>query len=119
LREPRHVVGGAELADETGGVPRRAAGQLPPLEQHDIAPAEARQMVCRAATDDAAADDDDTRLGGKCLDHEFSASDSLVGFAAGFAAAFGSLSPVIGIVTAASLREKAGASRKAMKFCPL
>jgi hypothetical protein len=40
-------------------VPRRAGGQLAPLEEDDIGPAELRQVVQDAGADDAAADDHD------------------------------------------------------------
>jgi hypothetical protein len=69
LRESRHVVSRAQLADQPGGVPRRTAGELAPLEQDDIAPSHARQVIGGTAADDAAADDDDSCLAGNCVDH--------------------------------------------------
>src|SRR6266700_6954127 len=50
-------------------MPGRAAGQLPPLEQHHVAPPQSRQVIGGATADDAAADDDDPRLVGERLDH--------------------------------------------------
>ena len=61
-RQAGQVVTGAQLSDETGGMPGGSTGQLAPLQQHDVAPAELRQVVRDAAADDAAADDDDTRV---------------------------------------------------------
>ena len=63
--QAREVVAGAQLADEPRRVPGGAAGQLAPLEQDDVAPAELGQVIGDAAADDAAADDDDARVGGK------------------------------------------------------
>ena len=42
---PRQRHRGAQLADEAGGVERRAAGELRALEQHDVAPAQLGQVV--------------------------------------------------------------------------
>src|SRR5262249_7985445 len=67
LGESGEVVSRAQLADESGGVPGGAAGQLPPLEQQHVAAAAAREMVGDAAADDAAADDDYARVRGDAL----------------------------------------------------
>ena len=50
-------------------MPSGAAGEAVPLKQHDVAPAELRQVVGDTATDDAAADDDNFSLVGKCIRH--------------------------------------------------
>ena len=50
---------GPHLADQPGGMPGGAAGELALLEQHDVAPAELGEVVGDARADDAAADDDD------------------------------------------------------------
>ena len=63
LRELRQVLRRAELADEPGRVPRGAAGDVATLEEHDVAPAELRQVIRDAAAGDPAADHDDTRVG--------------------------------------------------------
>ena len=57
----RQIVRRAQLSDETCRVPGRAAGELLPLEQHDVFPAELNEMIGDAAADDATADDDDLR----------------------------------------------------------
>ena len=67
--EPCHVGGGAQLRDQAGGVPCRAAGQLLALQQHDVGPAELGEMIGDGAARDAAADDDDAGLGGQGLAH--------------------------------------------------
>ena len=59
----------AELGDEAGGVPGRAAGQLAPLEDHYVSTAQLRQVVGDAAADDSASDDDDLGTVGKILGH--------------------------------------------------
>ena len=46
-----------------GGVPGRARRQFTALEEQTVGPACAREMVEHAATGDAAADDDDSRMG--------------------------------------------------------
>jgi hypothetical protein len=51
--------GAAELADEAGGMERRAARQIGALDEHDVVPAELRQPIEDGAAADAAADDDD------------------------------------------------------------
>ena len=53
----------AQLADEPGGMPGRAGGQLAPLEQQHVGQAHLAEMIGHRAADDAAADDDD--LGGR------------------------------------------------------
>ncbi len=58
LEQPGDVGVAAQLADEPGGMPGRARGQLVALEQHDVAPAGAGEVVGDRAADDAAADDD-------------------------------------------------------------
>ena len=63
--EPRHVLRGAQLADQPGGVPGRAGGELLALEQHDVGPAELGQMIGDRAAGNAAADDDRAGLGRK------------------------------------------------------
>ena len=52
---------GAQLADQAGGVERRAAGQLGAVDEHDVGLAELGQVVGDARAADAAADDDDRR----------------------------------------------------------
>ena len=49
----------AELTDEAGGMPGRAAGQLAALDQDDVGLVVAGEMIGGGAADDAAADDDD------------------------------------------------------------
>ena len=51
-----HVPGGREVRAVAGGMPGRAGGQFVPLDQHDVPPAEPRQVIEHAAADDAAAD---------------------------------------------------------------
>ena len=65
LHEPRHVLVRAQLADEAGGMPGRAAGEPPLLEEHDVALAHLRQVIGDRAADHAAADDDDLGGGGE------------------------------------------------------
>ncbi len=60
-----HVRRRAKLTDQAGGMPGRAAGELRALEQHDVLEARARQMIGRAAPDDAATDDDHLRSRGR------------------------------------------------------
>ena len=60
-QEPGDVRIRAQLPDQPGGMEGRAAGQLGPLQQHDVAPAEPGQVIGGGAADDAAADDDDSR----------------------------------------------------------
>ena len=43
--EPRHVLRGAQLADQAGGVPGGARRQLLALQEHDVGPAQFREMV--------------------------------------------------------------------------
>ena len=65
LHEPRHVLVRAQLPDQSGRMPGRAAGQPPLLQQHDVAPAVLGQVIGDRAADDAAADDDGARAIGK------------------------------------------------------
>jgi hypothetical protein len=58
LREPRHVLGAAQLAHQTGGVPGRAAGQLLAFQKDDVGPAELGQVIGDRTAGDAATDDD-------------------------------------------------------------
>jgi hypothetical protein len=46
-------------------MPGGATGEISPLEQHHVTPAELRQVIGDAAADDATADDDDARVRGK------------------------------------------------------
>ena len=57
--------GVAQLGDEPGCVPGRAAGDVPALQQHNVLPAQLRQMVSRAATSHAAANDYRAGVGGE------------------------------------------------------
>ena len=50
------AVAHVEERQQAGGVPGGACGELGLLDQHDVGPAELRQMVEHAAADDAAAD---------------------------------------------------------------
>ena len=56
------VPGGREVRAVAGGMPGRAGGQLVPLDQRDIAPAEPRQVIQHAAADDPAADHHHPRM---------------------------------------------------------
>src|SRR5690606_12038567 len=56
--QPRHILRAAQLADKPRRMPGGAAGKLLALKQHDIRPAEFRQMVGDRAAGNAAADDD-------------------------------------------------------------
>ena len=72
----RHVARRAHLADEAGRVPRRAAGELALLEQHDVASTPSlREVVGGRAAGDAAADDDDARLCGRRAVHRRATSE--------------------------------------------
>ena len=64
LAHPRRVARRARLPDETRRVPRRPAGELALLEQHDVRDAELGQVVRGRRAGDAAADDDHLRVGG-------------------------------------------------------
>ena len=57
LHEPRAALARAQLADQPGRVPGRAARQPALLEQQHVGDAELRQVVGDAGADDAAADD--------------------------------------------------------------
>ena len=61
--EPRHVLRGAQLADQSRRMPGRAGGELLALKQHDVGPAELGQMIGDGAAGDAATDDDGPGLG--------------------------------------------------------
>ena len=63
-RERRHLLRVVGQEDEVGGVTRRSARarQRALLEQHDVPPAEAREVPGHAVADDPGADDDDPRL---------------------------------------------------------
>ena len=65
FREPRHVGRGAELRDQAGGVPGRAAGELLAFQEDHVAPAELGQVIGDGATDHTPADDDGARGGGR------------------------------------------------------
>ena len=52
-----------EMRDARGGMPRRAGRQLLLLHQYTVVDSESRQVIEKAATRDAAADDQDLRLG--------------------------------------------------------
>ena len=67
--EAREVRGRAQLADQPGGVPGGAGGQLLALQQHHVAPAELGQMIGDRAADHAAADDHGLRLARQILGH--------------------------------------------------
>ena len=69
LDQARQVLVAAQLADQSRCVPGRAAAQPALFQQHDILPAVLRQMVGRRAAHDAAADDDDARLGREIRRH--------------------------------------------------
>ena len=56
LGDVRIAVDGVHAA---GGMPGRAGGQFGALQQHDIGPAEFRQMIENGTADDATTDDDD------------------------------------------------------------
>ena len=58
---PRQRERAAQLADEPGGVERRAARQVGPLDEDDVVPAEPRQPVEDRAAADATADHDRAR----------------------------------------------------------
>ena len=60
LRQPGQVARRPQLADQAGGMPRRATCQLPALQQHHVRAAALGEVVGDAAPDDAAADDDDS-----------------------------------------------------------
>ena len=61
---PGEAQGAAELADQPGRVEGRAAGELRPLDEHGIGPAQAREPIEDGAAAHAAADDDGAGLRG-------------------------------------------------------
>ena len=65
LRQLRHPPRRPQLAHEPGRVPRRPAGELPPLQEQDVGDAEPGQVVRDRAADDTAADDDDVGASGE------------------------------------------------------
>jgi hypothetical protein len=62
-------VAAAQLHDEPGGVPGRAAGEPTALQQHHVPSAQLGQMIGEAAPGDTAADDDDLGLRGEVFAH--------------------------------------------------
>ena len=56
--EQGRLVGHTRRGDQPGRVPGGPGGQLVLLKQHDVGPAQVREMVGNAAADHAAADDD-------------------------------------------------------------
>jgi hypothetical protein len=70
FREAREIRCRAQLADQPGSVPGGAAGQLFPLQQHHVAPAELGQMVGDRAADHSAADDHRLRVTGQISSHD-------------------------------------------------
>ena len=76
LHQPGLALRCPQLADQTGGVPGGAAGQLALLEQHDVGEAELGQVVGDAGADHAAADDDDLGAVGQLGGHQSSACTS-------------------------------------------
>src|SRR5262249_20327415 len=78
LEELGDAGGAAELSDEARGVVRGSARQLAALEHHDVLPPELRQMVGGAAPNDAASDDDGSRMAGEGA-HAHAVLPSMVG----------------------------------------
>src|SRR5690606_13973810 len=76
LRQTRHVLGAAQLANETCGMPGRAAGKLLSFQKYDVGPAKLGEVVGDRAPGNASADDDDARLGGK-VGHEIFLSSEM------------------------------------------
>ena len=66
-RERRHLLRVVDREDEVRRVSGRAAGvrQRPLVEEHDVGPAQPREVVGEAVADDAAADDDGAGSGGQ------------------------------------------------------
>ncbi len=62
LLEPGHVRVAVERVHAAGRMPRRAGGQLPPLEEHHVGPACLGEVVEHAGAHDPTADDDDLDL---------------------------------------------------------
>ena len=63
--EPRVALARAHRADQARGVPGRAAGEPPALEQQHVLPAELREVPGDRGARDAAADDDGAGAGGQ------------------------------------------------------
>ena len=63
------AMAGAKLHDQSGSVPRCAAGQRTALEDNYVGKAELGQMVGDTASGDAAADDNDAGVGGGNVAH--------------------------------------------------
>ena len=61
LGQFRQVARRAQLPDQPRGMPGRAAGQFPTLEQHDVADAQLGQVIGDRAAGDSAADYHDAR----------------------------------------------------------
>ena len=76
---PRQRQRAAQLADEPGGVERRAARQVGALDEHDVVPAEPREPVEDGAPADTAADDDGAgaSISRADLDHSEIVADSI------------------------------------------
>ena len=71
LHQPREVALAAELADEAGGMPGAAFGELALFEQQHVALALAAQRIGDGAADGAAADDDDPGVAVDGCGHAF------------------------------------------------
>ncbi|MBS1270831.1 MAG: hypothetical protein MAG794_01799 [Gammaproteobacteria bacterium] len=69
LSEARHVRRRAELADESRGMPGRAAGESIPLQKQYVGPPPVGEMIGYGAPDHAAADDRDLGSLGYGLGH--------------------------------------------------
>ena len=62
FRQPRHVLGLAQLGDQARSMPGGAAGQLLALQKHNVFPALFGQVIGHRAADDTTADDDSAGL---------------------------------------------------------
>ena len=76
LHQPGRALRCPQLADQSGGVPGGATGQLALLDQHHVGEAELGQMVGDAGADHAASDDDGVRAIGQFGRHQSSACTS-------------------------------------------
>ena len=65
FREAGAVLARLQLADEPGGVPGRAGGELLALQQHHVGPAELSQVVGDGTAGDASTNNDDAGMGGQ------------------------------------------------------